>query len=73
MKSDTASPPPPDLWAVFEFQDGGTGQTFGVSLATLLQCLCIAERHRIVPPFEEAWEAATIPPALRAMSSLTTG
>lgn len=71
MKSNMVSLPPPDLWAVFEFHDGNTSQTFGVSLATLLQCLCIAEQRHIVPPFEEAWEAATIPPALRAMSSTT--
>ena len=70
--SDPVSLPPPDLWAVFEFQDGGTGETFGVSLATLLQCLCIAEQRHIVPPFEETWEAVAIPPALRAMSALRT-
>jgi hypothetical protein len=73
MKSDMVSLSPPDLWAVFEFQDGSIGQAFGVSLATLLQCLCIAEQRHFVPPFEEAWEAATIPPVLRAMSTLTVG
>lgn len=71
MKSDTVSLPPPDLWAIFEFQDTSTDQAFGVSLATLLQCLCIAEQCHLVPPFEAAWEVATIPPALRAMATLT--
>lgn len=62
---------PPDFWAIFEFQDGNNGETFGVSLATLLQCLCIAEQRHIVPPFEADWEVKTIPPALREMSAIT--
>ena len=69
--SDPVFQPPPDLSAIFEFQDTRTDQTFGVSLATFLQCLCIAEQRHLVPPFEEAWEAATIPPALRAMSTVS--
>jgi hypothetical protein len=60
--------PSPDFGAVFEFQDSNSGETFGVLLATLLQCLCIAEQQHIVPPFEEGWEAKTIPPVLREMS-----
>lgn len=65
------SPRPPDFSAVFEFEDRRTGETFGVSLATLLQCLCIAEQRHLVPPFERDWEATTIPPALRAISTIT--
>jgi hypothetical protein len=58
----------PDFWTVFEFQDTKTGETFGVSLATLLQCLCIAERRHVIPPFEPDWEVMSIPSALREMS-----
>ncbi len=61
----------PDFGAVFEFQDSNSKETFGVSLATLLQCLCIAEQQHIVPPFEKDWEANTVPPALREMSTIT--
>ena len=67
---DQDTPLSPDLWAVFEFQDSNAGEAFGVSLATLLQCLCIAEQRHVVPPFENDWEAAVIPKALRAMSVL---
>lgn len=69
--SDRKSSSSPDFGAVFEFQDSNSGETFGVSLATLLQCLCIAEQRHIVPPFEEDWEVNTIPPALREMSTIT--
>lgn len=62
----------PDLWAVFEFQDGNTGETFGVSLATLLQCLCVAEQRHVVPPFEVDWETIAIPKVLREMSATPT-
>lgn len=61
----------PDLGAVFEFLDTNNEEVFGVSLATLLQCLCIAEQRHIVPPFERNWEINTIPPALREMSAIT--
>jgi len=61
---------PPDLGAVFEFEDARTGESFGVSLATLLQCLCIAEQRHLVPPLEADWESRTIPPALRCMARL---
>lgn len=60
----------PDFWAVFEFQDSSAGETFSVSLATLLQCLCIAEQRHIVPPFEADWELITIPPALREKAAI---
>lgn len=60
----------PDFGAVFEFEDKRNKEAFGVSLATLLQCLCIAEQRHIVPPFEKDWEARTIPPALREMSAI---
>lgn len=61
---------PADLSAIFEFRDVRTGVTAGVSLATLLQCLCIAEDRHLVPPFEPAWEVMTIPPILRSMSTI---
>lgn len=60
----------PDLSTLFEFEDGSTGESFGVSLATLLQCLCIMEQCYIVPPFESEWEAITVPPVLRARATL---
>lgn len=63
----------PDLRAVFEFEDGRTGESFGVSLATLLQCLCIAEQRHLVPPLEADWELRTIPPALRRLARLEDG
>lgn len=61
---------PPDLWALFEFHDSKTGEEFGVSLATLLQCLCIAEQCHLVPPLETDWELRTIPPVLRERAAL---
>ena len=62
----------PDLWAIFEYQDSSTGEKFGVSLATLLQCLCIAEQRHVVPPFEANWEAVTIPKTLRERAAIST-
>lgn len=61
---------PIDLSAIFEFRDSHAGVTAGVSLATLLQCLCIAEDRHLVPPFEPAWEVMAIPPILRSMSAI---
>ncbi|KPW36294.1 hypothetical protein [Pseudomonas coronafaciens] len=63
---------PPDLAAVFEFQDSRAGKSLGVSLATLLQCLCIAEQRHLVAPLEADWELETLPPALREMARLNT-
>lgn len=63
---------PPDLAAVFEFQNGRSGVSLGVSLATLLQCLCIAEQRHLVPSLESDWELATLPPEFRAMARLNT-
>lgn len=71
MSDETISSSPPELTSIFEFQDSRTGQHFGVSLATLLQCLCIAEQRHLVPLFETDWETLTLPPALRALSQLT--
>ena len=59
---------PPDFATLFKFEEVKTKKTFGVSLATLLQCLCIAEQRHLVPPFEAAWEAISIPKTLREMS-----
>jgi hypothetical protein len=61
----------PDLTAVFEFEDQQTGASVGVTLATLLQCLCIAQERCLVPPFEPEWEAATIDPVIREMARLS--
>lgn len=61
--------PAPDLCAIFAFEDRAH-QEFGVSLATLLQCLCIAEQRHLVPPFDPDWERATIPPALRERTKI---
>jgi hypothetical protein len=66
------NPVPPDLAAVFEFHDSHAGTRLGVSLATLLQCLCIAEQCHLVPPLEADWELKTLPPALRELSQVTT-
>ncbi|MDD5395322.1 MAG: hypothetical protein PHE17_20045 [Thiothrix sp.] len=68
VETQPAASFPVDFGALFEFGDGRTGESFGVSLATLLQCLCIAEQRYLVPPFEPDWEIQTIPPALRAMA-----
>ncbi|BAP88338.1 uncharacterized protein E1O_12070 [Burkholderiales bacterium GJ-E10] len=61
--------PAPDLFALFAFEERGLGE-FGVSLATLLQCLCIAEQRHLVPPFDPDWERATLPLALRKMAEI---
>ncbi|QTR51594.1 hypothetical protein [Candidatus Thiothrix anitrata] len=58
-----------DFEVLFEFADAKTGEAFGVSLATLLQCLCIAEQRYLVPPFEPDWEWKVIPPTLRASAA----
>jgi hypothetical protein len=58
----------PDLASVFEFEDQRSGTAVGVLLATLLQCLFIAQERRLVPPFEPDWEAATIDPVIRQMA-----
>jgi len=60
----------PDFATVFEFCDGSTGEAFGVSLATLIQCLCIAEQRHLVPPLEAAWELVAVPTAIRKMSKI---
>jgi hypothetical protein len=62
----------PDLWTAFEYQDRHTGEQFGVSLATLLQCVCIAEQLHAVPQLEADWEALTIPSVLRERANLAS-
>lgn len=69
-ETQPAAASPVDFAALFEFVDSKTGDAFGVSLATLLQCLCIAEQHYLVPPFEPGREALTIPAALRAYAAV---
>lgn len=59
-----------DYGAVFEFTDSRTGDSFGVTLATVLQCLCIAEQRFLVPSLDKEWEAATIPPVIRERSNI---
>jgi hypothetical protein len=59
----------PDPTVVFEFEDQ-RGAPVGVLLATLLQCLCIAQARALVPPFEPDWAAATIGPVIREMARL---
>ena len=59
-----------ELDAVLEFEDKRSGTPVGVSVATLLQCLCIAQERCLVPPFEADWEAATIDPVIREMARL---
>lgn len=49
-----------DLSTIFEFQ-AGKEAPIGVHLATLLQCLCLAEKQHIVPPLEADWLDAVIP------------
>lgn len=61
-----------DFSTIFEFQDLDPPITFGISLATLLQCLCIAEQRNFVPAFEESWESVTIPAKLREWSQTRT-
>lgn len=56
---------PIDFGTIFELQDGASGQTYGVTLATLLQCLCVAEQRYMVPPFEPEWAAESLPDLLR--------
>lgn len=53
-----------DLSTVFEFQSGKKAP-IGVYLATLLQCLCLAEQQHLVPPLEADWLDAVIPPSSR--------
>ncbi|WP_139240041.1 hypothetical protein [Azotobacter vinelandii] len=60
----------PEWTTIFEFQNSHTGERFGVTLATLLQCLCIAEQCHLVPPFEADWEKAAIPTAIRSLATI---
>jgi hypothetical protein len=53
-----------DLSTVFEFQSGKNAPV-GVYLATLLQCLCHAEKQHLVPPLEADWLDAVIPASSR--------
>jgi hypothetical protein len=69
-KIQPAAPTPVNFGALFEFGDAKTGESFGVSLATLLQCLCIAEQRYLVPPLEPDWETQVIPPVLRAYAAV---
>jgi len=66
--SMTSTTVTPDFGALIEFEDSRTQSSFVVTMATLLQCLCIAEEHLLVPPFEAEWAATTIPPVLREWS-----
>lgn len=72
IDGEADSHPAPQLDCVFEFQHDTTGHRYGVSMATLLQCLCIAEQLHRVPPLEPTWEALTLPPSLRELSRLKT-
>lgn len=56
-----------DLGTVFEFRSAESSDSFGVTLATLLQCLCAAEARGLVPPLEKEWEVAVIPKFIREM------
>ncbi|WP_408914481.1 hypothetical protein [Brucella pseudogrignonensis] len=58
----------PDFGALIEFENAESGQVFVITVATLLQCLCIAEHELIVPPFEPEWAAVAIPLLLRERS-----
>lgn len=58
----------PDYSILFHFEDGVTGEDFTVSLATLLQCLCIADHHQLVPPLDQGWTESNIPPILREIT-----
>jgi hypothetical protein len=55
---------------IFDFSNAQNATQVGVSLATLLQCLCIAEQRHLVPPLEPEWEQMTIPSILRNYSTL---
>lgn len=62
---------PPDFGALIGFQNAETGEAFVITVATLLQCLCIAEEQLIVPPFEPVWSVVCIPTILRERSKCT--
>jgi hypothetical protein len=55
---------------IFVFRNAQNGTQVGVSMATLLQCLCVAEQRHLVPPLEPEWEQMTIPSILRNYSAL---
>ena len=54
-----------DLAATFAFEDVRGDRVFLVSLATLLQCLVIAEKRHLVPPFDRDWAARAVPAVIR--------
>ncbi len=54
-----------DLGTVFEFSHETSGEFFGMTLATLLQCLCVAEELGFVPPLDTAWSKAVIPSVIQ--------
>jgi len=57
-----------ELGALFRFEDTRTGLEALVSLATVLQCLCVSRNARIVPELPADWKETALPDCIEAMS-----
>ena len=58
-----------DLGALFRFEDTQTGFEALVSLATLLQCLCVSRNACLVPELPVEWKNVALPEGIEAMSA----
>lgn len=58
-----------NLGAAFRFEDPSTGLEALVSLATVLQCLCVARDKHLVPEFTNEWKAKALPEIIERMAA----
>lgn len=59
----------PNLGAAFRFEDPTTGLEALVSLATVLQCLCVSRDKHLVPEFTSEWKATALPEIIERMAA----
>jgi hypothetical protein len=55
-----------DLTALFEFETGDEHMPVLVSVATLLQCLCISRDFFLTPPLPQSWQESAMPEQIAA-------
>lgn len=55
-----------DLTALFEFETGDEHMPVLVSVATLLQCVCISRDFFLTPPFPQNWQESAVPEQIAA-------
>lgn len=60
-----------DLAALLRFENPQTGVEALVSVATVLQCLCVSRNAHLVPELPADWKKTALPEAIEAMSILS--